>query len=675
MKFSKIKIQKVLTQAKGIEEIDIQHLSDVVALVGKNGSGKTRILDLIETNLFNAINITPQNIVDGTISCLPKTLSTIKPQISDYQNVVNLQEKLNEIQKQPRTQQISIEQQQIQQQLSTRSQSIQQATNQIQQLIPQLQQKYLKRIRANEIQELQQAISGTNQPQQNVVRQPATPNIVRINAPQNNQEITFETLIENIAENINYNELNSLHKSSLKFFIKLPHQLATDKFECLMNDKEFEKRVSYKRYKSLQKFVKDLLKKDLTWDSQISNKNITETGTNFTANGIWKLDDRLFNYTEFSDGEKVLFTYALLFFLLDQNPNLNIRESIILIDEPELHLHPDSEIDLIEGVRNVIKDKGQLIIATHSINILSMLNYDEIFMVKEGVITPPSQVTPGKSLSELMGIEDRVNKLSDFLSDISTWTYVNFITQCFSDPEIIATANQKDPQIEAFKKAIKEKSNKSSNMLLDFGAGKGRLYQQLKSDNELINKLNYCALEPNKDWHTDLKNLGATNIFSTYTKLPENNFDFILLCNVLHEIPLEDWEKNLNAIINSLKSDGYLIIIEAKYLTKGEKIGKIGYLLLDKEEIKELFGLSNLPTTITNEEKIIGIAIVKSELQFVSSARIRNALVTLEENTLKKIEKLREREDYNSQELCGVGRKMAFLSQQHINAKIALKYI
>ena len=67
MKFSRIIIPKEISQPWGIDTIDIQRLSDVIAFVGKNGSGKTRILDLIEDNLFS--NVTPQDFTNGIISC------------------------------------------------------------------------------------------------------------------------------------------------------------------------------------------------------------------------------------------------------------------------------------------------------------------------------------------------------------------------------------------------------------------------------------------------------------------------------------------------------------------------------------------------------------------------------------------------------------------------------
>ncbi len=662
MKFTSIKLPELITKTKGIAEINMQRLSNVVALVGKNGSGKSRILDLIEENVFNTISI--PSIIDNTISCLPTEFENLKEASQRYKDILILQHKMSDanskLAKNPKNNVFEKEIRTIQRQLSTNQlylanrDKIANLTHLFYEIIPTLKPNYLRRIHHNEIQELKQAIGDTK-----------------------DNKLSFEELIENIADNRVYDELKSIHGSALKFLSKLPHQLAFDKYNCVVKNETFEDKVSYKRFLSLKKLVKDFLGKDLSWEQKISNGNLTEEGNNVTFSGLWKINGRIFNYTEFSDGEKTLFAYALLFFLLDQNPNLNIKESIILIDEPELHLHPDSEIDLIEGIKNAIGEKGQLIIATHSINILSMLNYEEIFMVKDGIISHPSQMTPGRSLSELMRIEERVNKLADFLSSISTWTFVNFMAQCFSNPEVIESSNADDPQIEAFKKAVNEIASKSKNMFLDFGAGKGRLYEQIKSDYSFINNINYSALEPETEFHAKLSDLGVTNIYTTYGELPQNTFDFILLCNVLHEIPIHEWEHSINKIISALKPDGHLIIIEAKVLAKGEKIGKIGYLLLDLDELQQLFNLPSLPSSIKTQEgndNSICAVINKSEMRSITRDDIINTLTKLEINTLKKIESIRNTE-YTKNEFYTVGRKTAFLSQQHINAKFAKQYI
>lgn len=664
MRFRNIYIQENISQTKGIQEIKLNRLSNVVALVGKNGSGKSRILDLIEENLFKSLTI--PRLLDDSISSLPKVLENFKSQIlplKDYflltekANILNTKINLNSndnISKQElRILNQQLRQLQIQQNYTNRVNAFsQQFSNNI---LPSLKQNHLRRINNNEIRQLQQAIAET----------------------KNDPTLPFENLFENIANNVNYDELKSMNKSALKFLSKLPHQLAFDKYECIANSKQIEDRISYKRFISLKKLIKDFLDKELTWEQKVSNGNLTESGNNVTFSGVWKINGRDFNYAEFSDGEKSLFAYALLFFFLDQNPKLSIKESIILIDEPELHLHPDSEIDLIDGIRKAIGENGQLIIATHSINILSHLNYEEIFMVKENAIKFPTQSTPGESLAELMSLNERVEKLSEFLNSISSWTYANFMAQCFSNPEVIQSSKQDDPQVMALKKTILQNISKSTNILLDFGAGKGRLYEQLKMDYEFIDKISYSALEPIIEFHTRLRELGASNIYKEHSDLPENSFDIFVLCNVLHEIEIDDWVATLNKIIKSLKTEGFLIIIEAKNLAKGEKIGTVGYLLLDLEELKELFNLESLPSevkTSTSENKIMCALLPKADLKQISITNLKNCLTKLETNTLNKIEKLRK-EEYDQTKSISFGRQSAFLSQQNINARLGLKYL
>jgi predicted ATPase len=656
MKFNQIEIQQEITSTKGITEIKLGRLSNVIVFVGKNGSGKTRILDLLEQNLFESVNFI--RLLNKSVGDMPKQLQIYINELQPYQQYFQNQDSIkllkSQFQKDPSNVHLS---RQIPQ-LQTKNNSLhhQAAVNlngfndivtKSQIIIDGLKDRYFRRIKYEEIQQLQDALDDSPK-----------------------DTITFENLVEMVTENV-YDEFKLIHKSGLKFLSRLPHQLAFDQYECLVNNKVLDDRISFKRYLSLKKFVQSFLKKDLTWEQKMSKGKLTEVGNDVTFKGVWKLDEREFNYNEFSSGEKSLFAYALLLFLIEQNQNLNIKESVILVDEPELHLHPESEIDLITGLRDAIGEHGQLIFATHSINILSHLNYEEIFMVSKGKISHPSQATIGQSLSQLMGIEDRIKKLSEFLSSISTWTFVNFMAECFSNPEVIESSNANDPQVLAFKKAVSENGSNSKNMLLDFGAGKGRLFEQLKADFDFITKVNYSALEPDTNLHENLKALGAKEIFANHNTLPESKFDFVLLCNVLHEIPIKEWVPTINKISKSVSDNGFLVVIEAKTLTKGEKIGTEGYILLDVEEFKVLFKLEELPTEITikgKEDIITCVVISKKQLRQISTTDVIDTLKTLEKNTFKKIQNVRQNLEVNS---VGLGRKNAFLSQLYINSKIA----
>ena len=104
------------------------------------------------------------------------------------------------------------------------------------------------------------------------------------------------------------------------------------------------------------KLVTDYLKKlGYDWDINLidHNKNIYEI--------TLKKDGREFLLTQASSGEKEIINFLLGIFAL------NIRNGLIIIDEPDLHLHPQWQKLLIELFLELSKKTGnQFIIATHS---------------------------------------------------------------------------------------------------------------------------------------------------------------------------------------------------------------------------------------------------------------------------------------------------------------------
>ena len=688
MRINKVEFNELQTSKVGLKEIKLERLGPVVALIGKNGSGKSRILNFLENNFFGISTINDflkENILDP-----PKIIQDYLKQVEPYKPFLLMQELLNNkielSKKSPNDASLKSEIKLIQQEISKLEQSLlpkqpvnnpktrnpsnqslnvrrQQQQKQQQRdtlikdfrpLVSKVHQNYIKRVDYSQIRQLQEAISEKD-------------------ADAN----SFEKLIESVTEQIDYNEFGSLYKSSLSFLKKLPHQLVNDWLECLGDSAKLEKRIAFIRFKALKEIFEKIMGQTLEWEQKLINKKVTDDGVESTTVGVWKVKNREFNYNEFSDGEKTLFAYVLLFFLMSQNKNLRLKDSIIIIDEPELHLHPDAEIDLINGIREIIEEKGQLWIATHSINILSHLSFDEVFMVKDNEIKHPSSTIQRETLSELMKIEDRVQKLSEFLTSISDWAFVHFMFECFSNPDVIEIAKENDPQVTSLKEFIALSPKNKKSLLLDFGAGKGRLFEQAMVDDNFNAVVEYSALEPNNQLHQYLTSKGVKKIYSNYDELVDDTFDFIVLCNVLHEIKLEEWMLTLNKIINVLKDSGSLIIIEAKSLTKGEQVGSIGYLLLEEPEIQKLFNLQQLPITLKHKElsdKITCVLIHKTELTQLSNENILEAMKALEVNTFEKILKLRN--NNGSKSTCiKLGRQSAFLSQLHINSKLAQKYL
>lgn len=86
-----------------------------------------------------------------------------------------------------------------------------------------------------------------------------------------------------------------------------------------------------------------------------------------------------FDINALSSGEKQLFLRTLSLKMLEP------VNSIILIDEPEISLHPKWQQRIIE-VYKKIGDNNQIIIATHSPHILGSVNKDNIFLLSKDEI-------------------------------------------------------------------------------------------------------------------------------------------------------------------------------------------------------------------------------------------------------------------------------------------------
>jgi hypothetical protein len=131
----------------------------------------------------------------------------------------------------------------------------------------------------------------------------------------------------------------------------------------------------------------------------------------------------------------------------------------------------------------------------------------------------------------------------------------------------------------------------------------------------------------------------------------------------------------LNNILNALKETGYLLIIEDKLLPKGEKIGEIGFIIMDSESLMKLFGLKEKPLSFveTNKsDRILCSLIQKDKVKQVTESRIINALNILQLNSLNKLKELRNMPNMNMN--ISFGRMSGFYSQQYINSTLALEY-
>lgn len=151
-------------------------------------------------------------------------------------------------------------------------------------------------------------------------------------------------------------------------------------------------------------------------------------------------------------------------------------------------------------------------------------------------------------------------------------------------------------------------------------------------------------------------------------------FDVVLLCNVLHEIPVSEW-LNLfapeGAIFKLLKDDGFLLLVEDMNIPVGEKAHQRGFLVLDTAQLRTLFCVTDADSRFSYDAKREGRLkahlIPKECVARISAPSRKDAIKEIIYLAKQRILALREAEsDYPN------GRLHGFWVQQLANAQLAL---
>jgi predicted ATPase len=121
--------------------------------------------------------------------------------------------------------------------------------------------------------------------------------------------------------------------------------------------------------------------------------------------------DSTFDIDELSSGEKAAIALFLPFMeravKVLSGEQSQVPEGIVpvtlLLDEPELHLHPLLQLNVLEYMRALARDgRAQFIFTVHSPSLLDALTKDELFLLS------PADVAAGSQLSRLVDSSERL---------------------------------------------------------------------------------------------------------------------------------------------------------------------------------------------------------------------------------------------------------------------------
>lgn len=643
MRAKKIFFKTEITEKTGIAEVKMSKLDKVVIIAGKNGSGKSRLLTLIKSEFNNYPN---QNGFDTYYNAINRDEEEI-----ERLDKINKQRRLNKIQ----SLNISfVALKNIEEEIRKNDERIENLKNRIKEI-------------KNKITSLRNKIEFDEHKIDNSIIE-FVPNNLKL---QDSYTITPNEL-DRYAQNIYTIGTAQIHQGTIPAIEKIQKSWInanTTTIDDLNLSQEEIKKIN-EAYDKLKNYIKIFLNTDLKRTSQ----------------GYPELFGKRIGECNLSNGQKILLQFCMALYAQETK----LENLIILMDEPENHLHPAALIEVLEKITAHVTN-GQIFIATHSINVLAHFDPSNIWYIENGFISYAGNI-PRTVLEGLLGKEEEIEKLSNFLSLPTIMASNRFSFESLFFPEVKITGPD-DPQVNQIHEIIKKRSEDGSKLkVLDFGVGKCRLLSTIYENERMINSdlnkwLDFYGYDK-YDTYKDLSSKVFTDIYGSsedryfnvckdiLSRHDENTFDYIIMSNVFHEIDPKEWINLFTSATSPfklLKDNGYLLIIEDQFLAMGEKAHSKGFLVYDELEFKKLFKITTedkyFSTDYRNDGRLKSHHIPKECVFRIDADSKKLSLQTLWQNAKDEIKKLREEKSPNYK----TGKLHGFWTQQLANASLALE--
>lgn len=385
--------------------------------------------------------------------------------------------------------------------------------------------------------------------------------------------------------------------------------------------------------------------------------------------------------SEMSPGERSILYFALGILCVEADSDIG-QDFVLLLDEPENHLHPKALMSLIREAKNICehRDHCYILVASHSVFLIPLFQFEQLILMRNGSIDRPTAGVYANAYNALIGDPAGDRGLQQMLSSISRWSFGDYLAQCLCPPTVSDRVKADDPELEKLVRALKPlvRSGKPIR-LLDYGGGSGRIAKcmQLRfrenPQDPLTEQLSYDIYDPyliNEDdlpdepWMKQRFDGKRGN-----SPLPKS-YDLVVLFNVLHEVDVTEWADTLNHIFNLLSENGMLVFGERMVLSQGERpYGKSGYLVLRQEELSTLFQDRSVEELLLEKDKRdpTVCCIIRSNGQRVMNTHVVEAIKALRNRSWNMIQRsIDEKADVRQ------AREYAFYCQQYINTRHAL---
>jgi predicted ATPase/SAM-dependent methyltransferase len=464
-------------------------------------------------------------------------------------------------------------------------------------------------------------------------------------------------------------------KNFLSYIEECGYDLLADLLHTINTKEKYETSTEFTESKTIEEDINSIIGPLLNKNIVFKNSRIYLSLKEKSANG--KKKKRLLSnqLPKMSPGELSLFYLSIFIAAIKK---IKKKSKIILIlDEPECHLHSKALLTLVELIKsNEIFDKCW--IATHSIFVLPQFDFSEIIYIEDSNIQKRNSKYYEDIYNSIVGNNEHI---SEFFLSRYMWQYHEFIAECFCLPQEVKKPDSNDEQLNKFLKYIQKKTLPPAKPLkiLDFGGGSGRLGKFLEECPEKVVEPNYSIYDPfiKIEDRSKFTYINETDLLSLKAN---EKYDCIVMMNVLHEIDILKWASSFNLISKSLKDDGYLLLLEVKALSRGEHpFEETGYIFPREEQMKILFcseEIKSVEYKYSDKSNFFVIQKVNTDFD-LKTENILEALYRLGAELYKELkEEYKKKIEYAHQkkEVDFISpRKYAFLSQHYLNVMFAIE--
>ena len=320
-----------------------------------------------------------------------------------------------------------------------------------------------------------------------------------------------------------------------------------------------------------------------------------------------KLNDGTIGWdlAEFSSGEQQFLFFLTDFIFYGQ------KDIPIFIDEPEVHLHPNLLIQLLNIIKKV-SEKHQVFICTHSPYLILSSDLDHLYWVDcklpkgNQIIQMKENPTLIVNLLDALGELNYLEKGSNYIVDIETNKTINYISKCFTDTEVVPYEEGAGRKVYLLANAIIQGKFPGIEKikLVDFGCGDGPLLKAI-CKSSIKDRIQYIPIDKDISLAKSVSKRASENgiesdqFFQDLFQL--DSFNVLTIINTLHHLNIDEILSFIEKAHKIMDKSSLIFISDLAFYNKPDR-PKIHF---NQSDINNLFLPSYFKIEFQNIDSIV----------------------------------------------------------------------